>query len=162
MPEYSLGFSEKLIYAAKSVLEDDSVSIDAKRSVLYLSLLSCEITMKALLKKAGAPVIDIKKCWHNFDKLLAYLRQCQVEVDIANGAGYMWWVPASRIRGISIIIEGFSPLTVGALLTDKDVSEYPNKVRYGGEIVHYPADIVLKVAERLHGWAGEHWDKIRL
>ena len=53
MPEYNLEFSKNLIEAAGFVLQKGEVSVDAKRTILYLSLLSCEITMKALLEKAS-------------------------------------------------------------------------------------------------------------
>jgi hypothetical protein len=71
--EYSIDFSENLIKAARFVLEDGADSVDAKRTVLYLSLLSCEITMKALLERAGKPVKEIKKSWHDLNGLLCDL-----------------------------------------------------------------------------------------
>ena len=42
MQEYNIGFSEKLIEAAQVIVKDGLQSVDAKRTVLYLSLLSCE------------------------------------------------------------------------------------------------------------------------
>lgn len=77
MPEYSIDFSENLIKAARFVLEYQVNSVDAKRTVLYLSLLSCEITMKALLERAGKPVKMIKKRLHNLDGFTMRIRPLQ-------------------------------------------------------------------------------------
>ena len=53
MSEYNIGFSEKLLDAAQSVTKDGLDSVDAIRTVLYLSSLASEIVLKALLEKAG-------------------------------------------------------------------------------------------------------------
>ena len=51
--EYNIEFSGKLIEAAKVLQDSDSSNKESNRATLYLSLLSCEISLKALLEKAG-------------------------------------------------------------------------------------------------------------
>ncbi len=70
MAEYNIGFSKKLIEAACAVAAEDLSDLDAVRTVLYLSSLASEITLKALLEKVGIPVKDIKSRGHSLSKLL--------------------------------------------------------------------------------------------
>jgi HEPN domain-containing protein len=116
MPEYSLDFSEKLIEAARVVLDLDnnSDSVDAKRTVLYLSLLACEISMKALLERAGKSVSEIRSRSHNLEGLLEDLGSCEVEENIANGV--LKWVSGNRLRAKEIITDTGNS-TIGILLT---------------------------------------------
>ena len=64
--EYSLQFSQRLIAAARSFLDKDKVDDETGRAVLYLSLLSCEISLKALLEQAGFSMKELKKRSHDF------------------------------------------------------------------------------------------------
>lgn len=161
MPEYNIGFSEKLIDAARVVVEDGLDSVDSKRTVLYLSLLSCEITLKALLERAGKPVTEIRKYSHNLSELLGHFSWCQVQVDIANGR--LMWVPAARIRSL-VVDPAYGNATVGTLLEAEDcgASKYPNQIRYGDSLYHYPPEMILGAATRVMAWAKEHWDRIRV
>ena len=49
MAEYNIGFTEKLIDAAKLVADSGLESEYAKRTVLYLSKLASEINLKAFV-----------------------------------------------------------------------------------------------------------------
>lgn len=60
MPEFNLGFSQKLIEAAKAIKSNDLTDLEAKRTVLYLSLLSIEISLKAIMEKAGITISKLK------------------------------------------------------------------------------------------------------
>lgn len=161
MPEYSIDFSENLIKAARFVLEYQVNSVEAKRTVLYLSLLSCEITMKALLERAGKPVKMIKKRLHDLDRLLCELDRCKVEENIANGV--LKWVPASRLRS-KVVKIGEATITIGKLLEGESqgASKYPNQIRYGDTLYHFPPEVVLNAATVILCWAREKWNKIRL
>jgi hypothetical protein len=114
MPEYNLGFSKKLAETARLVADDGVDSFDAVQTIVYLSLLSCEIALKALLEKSGIPLKQIKAHWHDLEALLREVSRCEVEVDIADG--HLKWVPAVRIRSIPIKSEGEAS-TVGTLLS---------------------------------------------
>ena len=161
MSEYSIGFSEKLTKAAQIVTDDGLDSVDAQRAVLYLSLLSCEITLKALLEGAGMSVAEIAKSSHDFRKLLALFGRCEVEVDIANGN--LRWVPAVRIRAVTVD-PTYGNATVGSLLEAENcgASQYPNQIRYGDSLKHYPPGVMLATAGSLLAWAKQHGRLIRL
>lgn len=103
MAEYSLGFSESLLKAADFMLQDAAKSVDGKRAVLYLSLLSCEISLKAALEKAGIPVKDIMKCSHRHDQLLEMAIKCEVP---AKGMTPERWIPASSPMALAIKVDG--------------------------------------------------------
>ena len=85
MAEYNIGFSKKLIDAAGAVAVDDFSDIDAVRTVLYISSLASEITLKALLERAGIPVKDIKARAHSLSGLLADLGKCQIQAEVTAG-----------------------------------------------------------------------------
>jgi hypothetical protein len=159
MAEYSIEFSKSLIDAAQGIVVRGENSEDAGRAVLYLSLLSCEITLKALLEKAGMPVDEIRKVSHDLRKLLAELGHCEVEEEMAGQL--MQWVPATHIRG-KTIIPG-TTFTVGVLLEGEShgASKYPNDIRYGEHIYRFPPVAVLAGAEILIDWAHQQWDRIR-
>lgn len=113
MPEYNLGFSKKLAETASLVAHDDVDSFDAIQTVVYLSLLACEIALKALLEKSGMHETQIRKFRHNLEALLCQVSRCEVAENIL---GHLTWVPAVRIRGIPIKFED-AESTVGELLT---------------------------------------------
>jgi hypothetical protein len=160
MAEYNLGFSKKLAETARLVADDGVDSFDAVQTIAYLSLLACEIALKALLEKSGIPVNQIKAHSHNLEALLCEVSRCDVEVDIAGG--HLKWVPAVRIRSILIKSEG-AESTVGKLLTDekRKTSRYPNQIRYGESLNHYSPDVLIKIACAVIKFAETHWNTIR-
>ena len=160
MPEYNLGFSRKLVETARLVVDDGVDSFDAVQTVVYLSLLSCEISLKALLEQSGLPVKQAKSHGHDLRALLGEVDRCEVEVDIANG--HLKWVPASRLRAITIESDG-AESTVGKLLTGETqgASRYPNQIRYGSRFSHFPPDALVKTACAVVEFAEMHWDKVR-
>lgn len=163
MAEYSLDFSKNLIRAARAVRDKGEDTVDAKRTILYLSLLSCEITMKALLERAGKPVKKIKHRSHNLEGLLRDVCRCEVKEEIVNGK--LQWVIASRLRGQGVATRPrISSLTMGKFLTGENqgASRYPNEIRYGDKLFHFPPDIALNASHILIRWAREKWDEIRL
>jgi hypothetical protein len=60
MPEYDVRFAKKLLEAASAAATDGLETIEAQRTVLYLSLLASEIALKSLLERAGLPIATIK------------------------------------------------------------------------------------------------------
>ena len=163
MPEYSLDLSEKFIEAAQFVFvnaKDSEDAMDAARVVLYLSCISCEITMKALLEKAGKPLKDIKKLSHDLEGLMTALnKECQVRKDIGNTAR---WVQATGfLKKVAI---PNTLLTVGKFLEAEShgASKYPNEIRYGSSVIQYPPEAALNSARHLLRWARENIGSIRL
>ena len=161
--EYSPRFSGELIKAASYIHKEDAQSFDAKRTVLYLSLLSCEITLKALLEKVGMPIEEIKKLGHDLEGLLQRLAEGTVE-EIVDASGKPRRVPATRVRGINVD-PTYNDATIGKLLSlEKErASSYPNAIRYGQKVCHVdPPKLILNAAEMLLRWAEAHWDNYRL
>ncbi|MBP1610215.1 MAG: hypothetical protein H6Q04_2450 [Acidobacteria bacterium] len=159
MAEYSIEFGKELIEAAQAIVDQGEDSEDAGRAILYLSLLACEIILKALLEKAGRPISEMRKLSHDLSRLLDKLGLCEVEEAIANRL--MRWIPATGIRGKVIVPN--TTLTVGVLLEGErhGASRYPNEIRYGERIYHFPPVAALRGATILLDWAYEKWDRIR-
>ena len=160
MPEYNLQFAAKLAEVANMVDENDPRGYDAARVTLYLSRLSMEISMKALLERAGVPQNKIRRRWHDLRGLLKDLGRCEVNVEIAPGKHA--WVPASRVRAQSIDL-GLAQLPIGNLIDaeDKGASQYPNELRYGERVIDFKPSLVSAAAQLLAAWAKNHWDVIR-
>lgn len=151
--EYSLEFSERLIEAADALQLNSVSKEETSRTILYFSCLSCEISMKAVLESAGYSKSKLRGFSHQLDKILDEISSCS-HID-----------PESRASSIraKVVEKGFANGTVGALLTHEldDVSTYPNQVRYGEVVKHYPPETMLKCAKVVHGWCRENQGKLR-
>lgn len=161
MAEYDIAFGERLAETARMVAGEGLSEIDAQRTVLYLSLLSTEITLKAMLERAGMPVSAIRARSHRLAELLSDLGQCEIEIEIAPGARR--YVLASRLRAIPLN-HGSAQSTVGAVIDAENhgASTYPNQVRYGEILRHFPADVVVQMATEVSVFAREHWRSVRI
>lgn len=164
MSEFHIGTSEKLIFSANALRNHyGSNDEDAMRMICYLSLLACEIALKAALEKAGLPISQIENRRHNLAGLLDDLgRHCKIEKGIVDGLRA--WVPATDIRGKTIEDSNGAQITVGKLLDDtaQHTSRYPNEIRYGNSIQHYPPEVVLDAATKVVEWVNNHWENMRL
>ena len=160
MPEYDIDFAAKLAKVADKVDEQDPWAYDARRVTIYLSRLSAELTMKALLEQAGVPIAEIRARSHNLRKLLEDIGKCEVEVEIAPGTRL--WVPASRVRAVSIEL-GVAQVPIGAIIDAEDdgASQYPNQIRYGESYTDFDPSLVSQMALLLSEWAQTHWSSIR-
>jgi HEPN domain-containing protein len=159
--EYNLAFSEKLADAARFVISDGLDDEGSRQTVLYLSLLSAEISIKAILEKAGQPIPKIRARSHNFELLLKDLSACEVQSQIA--PGYLYWISASDVRA-QTVDPNFGDATIGTLLEGekRGASRYPNEVRYGEHLKHFPAEIMCKMSFKLLAWCKLHWESIRV
>jgi hypothetical protein len=160
MAEYDIAFGERLAETARMVAREGLSELDAQRTVLYLSLLSTEITLKAMLERAGMPLRYIRARSHRLTELLSDLGQCEVEVEMA--PGIKQYASASRIRAIPLS-HGSAQLTVGAVIDaeSQGASIFPNQVRYGELLRHFPAEVVSQMAAEVSAFAREHWHSIR-
>lgn len=161
MAEYDLSFGVKLANTAALIVKDGVEELDAQRTVLYLSLLSSEITLKALLEKAGKPIPEIRDRSHNLKGLLQDLGTCKVQVEIAPNK--MKLCSAVGLRAV-VVDPKFRNATVGTLLEAQDAgaSEYPNQIRYGDLLRHYPSEQIAGMAREVTAWAKKYWDTIRI
>ena len=149
MAEYSIGFARSLLAAADQLLPETAPTSteDYQRAVLYLSLLACEITLKYLLEQSGYTLPEIRRMSHNLAALLGAVARCRVNGD--DGPR-----PASSIRAV-LSDTRFGNATLGHLLTAEEhgASRYPNDVRYGDLVRHFPASVMRDVARSILDWA---------
>lgn len=157
--EYSIQFSQRLIDAARSFLDKEKVDDETGRAVLYLSLLSCEISLKSLLEQAGYTVKELKKRSHDFSGLIKDLCLCDlVGTGIAGSKPY---------TGAKLLSQEVDPNigngTVGALLKGEEqgASKYPNEIRYGELVRHFPPMLMLSCASKICEWSKENISKIK-
>jgi hypothetical protein len=146
---------------AALVCSDGLDPIDAKRTVLYLSLLSVEIALKAGLEKAGQPVPRIVKRSHDLRGLLDDIANCSIIVAVTPQCTRR--VKATQIYAKEVSRE-YSNATVGHILSAQrdGASKYPTQIRYGGLLKHYPADIILKTALIIIEWVDLHWSDLKV
>ncbi len=160
MPEYDLSFARKLTETASLLAAQGLTSLEARRVVLYLGLLATEIGIKAMLEQAGEPVAKIRKHSHNLRALTRELGKCEVDIELAAGV----WKPvsAARIRAIEIG-DASGAVTVGKVLEAEahGASTYPNQIRYGPLLRHFPAEVVVRMATDVVAFAEKHWSTIR-
>lgn len=156
MPQYDIAFAEKLSQVASLVVADGIDDVEAQRTVLYLSLLSTEIALKAMLEKAGRPVAEIRTRSHDIAALIRDLDSCKVCSEVALGETRS--VSASRLRAITLH-DAEAEITVGTLIDNKfdDVSLYPNEVRYGCRLRHYSASTMAQLSAEVVSFALENW-----
>lgn len=158
--QYNIAFAERLAETAQMVAAQGLEALDAQRTVLYLSLLSMEIAMKAMLERAGIPIAEIRGRSHRLSELLIDLSGCEIRLDVAGSEQY---VPASRLRACPLVL-GSAESTVGTVIDAErqGASKYPNQVRYGDLLHHFPADVVSGAALETARFAREHWDSLRV
>ena len=146
---YSFEFAKRLIEAAESTFLEGVQRAEAGRTVLYLSCLSCEISLKALLEQTGYTSGELKKLSHNLSALLAEVSSCTV---MPSGQ------KASSIRSRKVV-PGTGNGTVGTLLESElsGGSVYPNEIRYGYKVNHYPPEVMLGCAKVVRDWCGLKW-----
>lgn len=161
MAEYDVAFARKLAEVAESVVERGLDSHEARRTVVYLSRLSIEISLKAFLERAGRSVADIKRHWHDLRKLIADVGECEVEIEITFGTRK--WCSASRLRAITVShLEIKVP--IGTIIDAEDcgASTFPNEIRYGEDFRDFPPELLALTATEIAAWVHSHWDVIRL
>ena len=146
--EYSLEFSERLIESADAVFHGSSGKDEAGRTILYLSCLSCEISLKALLESSGYSSSELRKHSHKLDELLTVIGSCKIKESNQR---------ASSIRSKEVVPNSANG-TVGTLLDSSlsGGSVYPNEIRYGEVVKHFPPEAMLNCAKVVNSWCKEH------
>ncbi len=159
--EFSLDFSKRLIEAAEYLKKQNTkkgkkVGKEAGRAILYLSLVSCEISIKALLEDAGYTTKELRKDSHSFVKLIKRLCSCDFK-------GKKKGTCAKLLSKSPSPKSNFAFMTVGKILgfEKETTSKYPNQIRYGKIIKHYPAALMLECAETVNEWVEEHMGKVK-
>ncbi|KHE92133.1 MAG: hypothetical protein K8F52_01815 [Candidatus Scalindua rubra] len=160
MSEYRIGFAQKLSETSESMIEEGLNSEDAQRAVLYISCVSCEIALKAALEKAGKTVPDIRRKSHNLSSLLKEVCSCTVLCEVTKNK--LNRVRATDIRGV-VVDSNFANATVGQLLEAEEngASKFPNEIRYGEVLKHFPAPVMSKLSIIVVAWVRLHWSDIQ-
>jgi len=161
MNEYNPHFAEKLIEAAEYI-SHNLEEVESQRTVLYLSFLSCEISLKFILENAGYEIIKIIKFSHKIKELLDEI-SINVEFKRQVTPQEKMWISAAAIRGTTVCYQEMKS-TVGKILAleEKSVSKYPTEIRYGRNIYHYPPEILLDTAKGVLNWANENTGNLRV
>lgn len=161
MSEYKIGFAQKLSETSESMVDEGLDSEDAQRAVLYISLVSCEIALKAALEKAGKSVPHIRKKSHNLSSILKEVCSCTVLREIVKGKRDR--VAATCIRGV-VVNNNYANATIGNLLEAEKygASKFPNEIRYGEILKHFPVSVMAKLSREIVAWVQLHWDDIQV
>lgn len=151
--EYSPEFAIRLIESAESLFEKSHDKEETVRAVLYLSCVSCEISLKALLERVGYTPKELKGLSHRLDKLLNEVSSC-----VHSETG----LRSSSIRA-KVVVPGTANGTVGTMLTSdiSGASVYPNEIRYGEVVKHYPPVAILNCAKVVSEWCAENGENLR-
>lgn len=159
LPEFNIDFAQQMSDASKIILENNTIQNEADRAAIYTSLVACEIALKVALEYAGKPLTGIPKT-HDVSKLLGLLCSCTVLAEVTQGK--LTRVPASRVRG-EVADRNYNNATIGNLLEAEKygASKFPNEIRYGDTLKHYPAKVIQKLSSKLIAWVKLHADNIQ-
>ncbi|WP_300163802.1 hypothetical protein [Solidesulfovibrio sp.] len=157
MAEYDIDFSSKLVDVSMGALEKNELDFETLRVVLYLSLLSIEISLKSILERAGFKIGKIRECGHDLPELLKFVGRCWITIEFGRR------IPASHVRSCAVKYDG-AESTVGRIIDSgaEGVSKYPNQIRYGEGFTHYPPQAVLQAAHAVVLFAKEYWDNVSM
>ena len=142
------------------MLRSSPKSEDRDRTVLYVSLVACEIALKYALEQAGKTVKEIRYLSHNLSALLEAVGNCAVLDAVSQGSTQR--VPASRVRAVVVDSE-YANATIGHLICAEEVgaSKFPNEVRYGDVLQHFPAEVMAELANKVVSWVKMHGNDIQ-
>lgn len=154
--EFNIEFATRMSEASFLILETNLP--EAERAAIYTALLACEIALKSALESAGRTLAEIPKT-HNLAKLLTMVSSCTVL--ISANAETIRPMPASRLRGI-IVDPDYGDATVGNLLQGEryGASVFPNEIRYGSILRHFPALLMCKLSAKVIQWVNENEETI--
>lgn len=159
--EYDIDFAQRLAEIALRETEDDPHRYASRRVVAYTARLSMEITLKALLEKAGIPLDAIRRFSHRLSDLLKAFGKCEVAIN--QGLGNAAWMPAVRVRATEFDFGGFK-VPIGEIIDAENAgaSRYPNEIRYGATVMDMHHALLARAAVCLNEWAKEHWEHVRM
>ncbi len=142
--EFSFEFAKRMIESADALFTNSRTKDDTGRAIIYLSSLSCEISLKALLEDTGYSIKELKKLSHKLDLLMNEVCTC--------------YFKDSGIRATSIrskeVVPNTANGTIGTLLESQasGASIYPHEIRYGEKITHFPPEVMLDCAKEVSLW----------
>lgn len=149
MPQYEISFSKNLAEVSAALLKKGLDTPDARRTVIYLSRLAMELTLKALLELAGKPILEIKQHWHDLQSLLADVESYEFEMR-PDGQ----WHSGAEIRKLKIQYNTHL-IDMDAIIEAEKygASKFPNEVRYGDKVQDVAPEILAPASLMLALWA---------
>ena len=141
------------------IIESSSIKEESERAAIYTALVACEIALKYALEISGKALSEIPKT-HNLDKLLNLVCSCTVLAEVTNGK--LTRVPATRLRSV-VVDSRYNNATVGNLLESEkyNVSMFPNEIRYGETLKHFPVETIQKLSSKIISWVKLHAETIK-
>jgi hypothetical protein len=110
--------------------------------------------IKTILENAGYTIEELKKRSHDFSGLIKDLCLCDlVGTGIPGSKSYT----GARLLS-KVVDQNIGNGTVGALLKGEEqgASKYPNEVRYGELVRHFPPMLMLNCASVVCKWCKEN------
>ncbi|XVJ69220.1 MAG: hypothetical protein HEQ39_05875 [Rhizobacter sp.] len=98
MPQFDIQFSRNLAEVAVMLVKQGLDTLESRKTVIYLSRLSMELSLKALLEAAGKSIPEIKKYLHDLQKLLTDVESYEFEMKAVKGQ----WHSGTEIRKLSV------------------------------------------------------------
>jgi len=159
LSEFNISFAQHMSDASLLITQNASIKDESERAAIYTALVACEIALKSALECSGKSLSQIPKT-HSLSKLLNLVCSCTVLEDITNGK--LTRVPAVRLRGV-VIDSNYTDATVGNLLELEKygVSVFPNEIRYGDTLNHFPVELIQKLSSKIISWVKLHADNIK-
>jgi hypothetical protein len=156
MSEYNLEFAEAMAESSALILCSKALPEEAQRAALYTALVACEIALKYALPAAK---IAVPKT-HDLSKLVGPVSNCTVEVEISKSV--VKRVSANRIRNIAATLD-YSDAILGNLFEAEGfgASRFPNEIRYGHTLKHFPASVMQQASVQLISWVKLHAPSIQ-
>jgi hypothetical protein len=160
MPEYDIDFAAALAASARTIIKQDGSTLQANRIGTYLSLLSIEISLKSFLERGGYAISKIRSHQHDLKSLLKEVGNLKIPCEVLPHT--ITLKSAAKLRAIEIEYEGATS-TIGEIIDCENPkpSSYPNELRYGEKLVHFPIEALIKVAEKIVRFVKENWDHVQ-
>jgi len=154
--EYNLEFAEAMAESSALILRSEVLPEEAQRAALYTALVACEIALKYVLSEAG---VFVPKT-HDLSNLIGLVSSCSIEKEISRDG--IRRVPASCIRGVTVNHD-YSDASLGRLLEAEEygASKFPNEIRYGHALKHFPASVMQQASEKLISWVKNYAPSIQ-
>ena len=145
--EFDFDFAERTLEAAILLGKHADGKNETARTVVYLSCLSMEISMKALLEQSGLSEPEIRKFSHRLKDLLLAIDSLQFLGERIRPQHRLW------SQRVSSHVNG----SVGLLLSEAaNGSVYPNQIRYGEQVACIEPMLMLNMAKVVLAWCNKN------
>lgn len=153
--DYSINIAKSNIKAASLLLENyktEPVDQYADTNVIiYLSMISIEISLKYALNRAGFSLAELIGKGHDIKKLFKAIKY---ETIADNNR-----LPMS-LGTINLKTEQSGSITVGKLISNLEQADNYPYFRYAGANKHYPPRFMLECAKEVAIWCEQNADKL--